>query len=408
MAEWSCEGGSRHSPGIGELDRRRMLMGGAAALAVLPGSLPGSLPGFLTESEAAGAAADTLGALAGRCGLRFGSAFDTEALDAPEYGELILRQSTHVGNLNSFKYDWLRGEGVTADFTNADRLLRVATHAGLPFTAATLFWNDYPPAWLKSQSTSELRYLFDAHVDEVVGRYAGRVAAWGVVNEPFAPWDNEPGHYRKGPWYAAFGPGYVARAFVRARGADPNCRLILNEAFCERRDWIGTAVRPALAGLVRRLRDDGVPFDVVGLQGHVQPQHGLDHPAFADFMNTLSTIGVKLEITELDVDDTSIGGTLAERDAAVARHYREFLGAVIEVDALDGITTWGLSDRYTWYREVAAAEKRAKPRAPRPLPFDESLLPKPAFYAIAQAFREGARHRAVGARIERSKAHNTP
>ncbi len=398
MAERRCEDGSRRSPGIGELDRRQMLTGGAAALVLLPGAQPVAL------SEAAGAAADNLGVLARRCGLRFGSAFDTEALDEPGYGDLIFRHSTHVGNLNSFKYDWLRGEGPSADFTNADRLLRRATDAGLPFTAATLFWNDYPPAWLKSRSTSELRYLFDAHVDEVVGRYAGRVAAWGVVNEPFAPWDNEPGHYRKGPWYAAFGPGYVARAFERARAADRECRLILNEAFCERRDWIGAAVRPALADLVRRLRDDGAPFDVVGLQGHVQPQHGLDHAAFADYMNTLAAEGVKLEITELDVDDTAIGGTLAERDEAVARHYREFLGAALSVDALDGIMTWGVSDRYTWYREVAAAEKRATPRAPRPLPFDESLLPKPAFHAIAQAFREGAIGPAALMRAERSKA----
>lgn len=344
-------------------------------------------------AEEARAEVPSLGALARLSGIDFGSAFDLEAIEDAEYGALIRRHSTHTGNTNAFKYDWLRNTGPEADFTRADRLLGFAEAAGLPFTAAVLFWNDWPPEWLKRESLARIRYLFDAHIDEVLPRYSGRVAQWVIVNEPFSPWDKEPGVWRKGPWYAAFGPSYVDRAFKRARAADPKARLMLNEAFCERRDWIGAAVRPALLALVERMKDTGVPLDRVGLQGHLQPQFGLDHRDYVHLMRRLASFGVTLEITELDVDDVDMGGTLADRDGEVARHYREFLDAVLTVPQLAGITTWGLADRHTWYHEVAKAENALFPRQPRPLPFDDRLQPKPAYAAIAAAFRAAARRR---------------
>lgn len=357
----------------------------------IAGAMAGAVAGPVEAS--AQTEAPSLGQLARHCGIKFGSAFDLEAIEDAEYGRLIRRHSTHTGNTNAFKYDWLRNTGPQADFTRADRLLRFADEARLPFTAAVLFWNDWPPAWLKTESLARIRYLFDAHIDEVMPRYAGRVAQWVVVNEPFSPWDKEPGTWRKGPWYAAFGPAYVERAFKRARAADPKARLMLNEAFCERRDWIGEAVRPALFGLVERMKDSGVPLDSVGLQGHIQPQFGLDHRDYVLLMRRLAGLGVSLEITELDVDDAAMTGTLADRDGEVARHYREFLDAVLTVPQLTGVTTWGLADRHTWYHEVAKAENPLFPRQPRPLPFDNRLAPKPAYSAIADAFRTAAKTR---------------
>lgn len=380
----------------GTIGRRRLLAAGGAAFAAGAAGLStadaardGPAPG-----GAVAAAGGGLARAAARCGVLFGSAFDTEALDHPAYGELIRQNSAHTGNLNSFKYDWLRSKGPSADFAGAERLLAFATERGLPFTAAVLVWNDYPPAWLKSKSLAELRYLFDAHIDETMQRFAGRVAAWVVVNEPFAPWDREPGGWRTGPWYTAFGPDYVARAFRRARAADGRARLILNEAFCERRDLVGAAVRPALLALVERIKHAGVPLDTVGLQGHLQLQHGgFDHADYADLMRRLAAEGVDIEITELDVDDSAMKGTADRRDAEVARHYEEFLAAVLQVPQLRGVTTWGLSDRFTWYHEVAAKESPLYPRKPRPLPFDEALRPKPAYFAIERAFLAAARRR---------------
>ena len=40
------------------------------------------------------------------------------------------------------------------------------------------------PDWVKHLSKSEISSLLDRHIDEVAGRYAGRVHSWDVVNEP--------------------------------------------------------------------------------------------------------------------------------------------------------------------------------------------------------------------------------
>lgn len=335
----------------------------------------------------AGAADDTIPPLfdaAAKCGLRFGAAIDREIFDDPQYAALAARHAAVIGNINALKFDWLRPNSFTADYTTADKLVAFAEQHGKPFLGHTLIWNDWPPPWLTALGRKEKAATFAAHIDEVMGRYRGRIATWVVVNEPFSPWDRQPGHYRLGPWFSTFGPDYIARALRRARAADPSARLILNEAFCERRDDIGAAVRPALLRLVKTLRDADVPFDAVGLQGHVQPQHGLDHDAYVRFMDQLAAEKVELEITELDVDDSRIPGNAAQRDAAVAEHYRAFVAAVMRVPALTAITTWGLSDKYSWYHEVAQKENPLAPHQPRTHPFDNAGQPKAAFHALIE------------------------
>lgn len=361
------------------LDRRTVIQRAGCALA-------GSMLPLVSPSFARDGNATSLAALAAQCSVRIGAAIDREVFEDDAYARLIAAQVNETGNINTFKYDWLRPTGPVANFEAADRLLAFAERLRLPFTATALFWNDYPPPWLVSQSTAERRKLFDAHADEVCGRYAGRISAWVVVNEPFSPWDHLPGHYRKGPWLDAYGTKYIARAFQRARAADPKARLILNEAFCERRDDIGGAVRPAFLKLVRQLRDGGVPVDCVGLQGHVQPQHGLDHEKYARYMEQLAETGVALEITELDVDDSAIPGRQSERAAAVANHYRDFVSAVLTVPALKTITFWGLSDRYTWYRDVAAKANPLAPHQPHALPFDVNGQPTAVVTSLEDTF----------------------
>ena len=65
-------------------------------------------------------------------------------------------------------------------------------------------------------SGAEREKFFDSYIEEVVGRYAGKLHSWDIVNEPFWPGHKAPGGYRLGPWYDTFGTGYVRRAFERA------------------------------------------------------------------------------------------------------------------------------------------------------------------------------------------------
>jgi endo-1,4-beta-xylanase len=270
----------------------------------------------------------------------------------------------------------------------------MAQQAGKPYTAQSLLWNDYPPKWLTAEPQAELQRLFESHLSEVLGRYRGKIDTWVVVNEPFAPWDDSDGMYRKGPWFKAFGADYIARAFRRARELDAGAKLMLNEGWCERADISGQKVRVKFLDLVKRMKDDGVPLDVVGLQGHLQPQFGSDDVGYVRFITDLAAQGVEVRITELDVDDSSFRGSQERRDQAVAKRYAEFLSKVLANPAVSSVCMWGLTDRYTWYSDVAkqqAAKTKSKLIPPRPLPFDRQLRSKPAYAAIAAAFRKNAR-----------------
>ena len=135
-------------------------------------------------------------------------------------------------------------------------------------------------AFERDKRAEKVRPVLDAYIDEVVARYRGRLQSWDVVNEPFWPGHRAPGGFRLGPWYDAFGADYVRRAFVRAAQADPKTKLVLNEAQTERDDEVGLAVRAGLLKLVADLKHAGVKLDVVGLQGHLQPQYPHDPARF--------------------------------------------------------------------------------------------------------------------------------
>ena len=69
---------------------------------------------------------------------------------------------------------------------------------------------------------------------------------------------------------------------------------------------------------------------------------------------------------------------MADRDAGVARLYRDFLTPVLAEPNVTALLTWGITDRYTWLNGLPYAS-RADGKPERPLPFDYDYNPKPAF-----------------------------
>jgi hypothetical protein len=69
----------------------------------------------------------------------------------------------------------------------------------------------------------------------------------------------------------------------------------------------------------------------------------------------------------------------AERDAAIADVYGRFTEAVLAEPVVRTFITFGLTDRYTWLQEDYPREDG---EARRPLPYDDALVPKPAYDAL--------------------------
>ncbi len=333
----------------------------------------------------------SLGDIAARGGFLFGSAA-AEAVDTDAaYRELYVTQTKLIASDVALKIGAIAPQPGPKHFERADRLLAFCNQHRIAMRGHCLVWNEWNPDWVKNMTKAERQAYFDSYIEEVVARYIGKLQSWDVVNEPFWPGHNAPGGFRIGPWYDAFGPDYVRRAFQRAAQVDPHTKLVLNEAQTERDDALGLAVRAGLLKLVADLKQSGVKLDAVGLQGHLQPQYPHDPGRFNEFLHKLADLGVDIYITEFDVCDDVFPDDIAARDAAVAQTAQQFLEPTLRHPAVKALVTWELADNYSFYRSMAKSKKPLSTRLPRPLPYDDQYKPKPLWTAMAGALGNARR-----------------
>jgi endo-1,4-beta-xylanase len=361
------------------VSRRRLLRMAAAGIAAGSGRVKADAPPA------------SLSAIAAANGYLFGAAA-AEVIDSdPAYRDLYITQTKLITTDVALKIGRIAPQPGPKHFETADRLLAFCASQGIAMRGHCLMWNEWVPDWIKAMSTAERRKYFDAYIDEVVARYSGMLQSWDVVNEPFWPGHNAPGGFRLGPWYDAFGTDYIRRAFQRAAQVDGKTPLVLNEAQTERDDDLGLAVRRGLLRLVADLKNAGIKLDVVGLQGHLQPQYPHDPARFSDFLHSLAALGVDIYITEFDVCDDVFPEDIAARDQAVARTAQQFLENALSHPAVKAVITWELADKYTFYKGLARQKDLTATRLPRPLPYDERLQRKPMWYAMARSFESTRR-----------------
>ena len=196
----------------------------------------------------------------------------------------------------------------------------------------------------------------------------------------------------------AFGPGYIERALREARLFAPEAKLYVNEFNLEYDSEEERARRYLLLKLLENLKKAGAPIDGLGLQSHLDLRKGSVSTVDLDaFLRDVEGLGLDIAITELDVKEADYVASVARRDALVADEIRRYLDIVLEARRLTSITTWGLSDRYSWLQVTPADLARfpgawaqgGGPGLNRGLPYDSSLRPKPFAEALRLAL--GAR-----------------
>ncbi len=331
--------------------------------------------------------AESLAETAARRGVLFGAAVEPETLDRdPDFAALVRRECAGLTPENHMKWNLLRPAPRRFDFAGADRLVEIARAQGMAVHGHALLWHEANPDWLARELSpgtgAEILY---EHIDGVVGRYAGRVRSWDVVNEAIERNDRRPDGLRRSPWLDALGPDYIPMAFEAAHRADPAARLVLSDYGFEYDDetWMVEKRGTTLERLAE-WRRDGVPIHALGIQGHLL---GDRPPAFGEalrrFLRDVARLGLEVYVTELDVNDQNAPGDVAGRDEAVAEVYGVFLRTVLDEPAVRMVTTWGLSDRYTSKTDMFPRPDGAPVR---PLPFDRDLAPKSARRVMAQAF----------------------
>jgi endo-1,4-beta-xylanase len=387
--------------GMPRLTRRHFLAQTAAAsLAALP-----------VRTLAQQASPDTLKSAASSRGLLVGCCVHAKTLQKDDaYAALVKQQMSILVAETEFKFGPLRPTPTTFFFDDADFLVNFAEQNGMQMRGHNFVWHRQLPPWFASYVTPQnAEQVLVNHIETVAGRYKGKIHSWDVVNEAIQVSDNLPGGMRNSPWQKVL-PNYIDIAFRTARRADPHAILTYNDYGIEAEDAASTAKRAAVLELVRGMQKRGVPIDAVGIQSHIaagvatpeimlpaaQQQHMTPLATYLSdydgslkqFMADVQSLGLKILLTEMDVNDRALPADIPIRDKIVADVYSHYLNLTLANPAVIALLTWGITDKYTWLNHEGA-RKDGQPE--RCLPFDADMKPTPAFDAELNALRHAPR-----------------
>ncbi|MCL2662498.1 MAG: endo-1,4-beta-xylanase [Oscillospiraceae bacterium] len=314
------------------------------------------------------------------------------------YNSVTAENSMKPGNVTPRRGEW--------NLSGPDRLVDWAEENNIRFHGHTLVWHSQSAPWLTEDSNgnpltrTEARENMEYFISYYVGRYAGRIASWDVVNEAFtdsvpesasgADWRNRL--RSNSPWYRAYNNGldeaagecpsdYIYDAFVFTRLADPATKLFYND-FNEESPGKREVIASMTEELNRRWRDDQrnndpnrLLIEGLGMQAHYWTDW-LDPNDVRDTIIRFAQTGARVAITELDLPIgrwNAFGEDSEENLEHQAKLYGELFRIFVELsDYIDSVTLWGRADHQSWRAQGF------------PLIFNRRLEPKPAFWAIAE------------------------
>lgn len=367
-----------------------------------------------------------VGAAVNRSMVTGGAGFRRSAEQNAKDIVLLKEQFNQISPENDLKWQLVHPrEGSDGyDFTPADAFVSFGLSNGMYLVGHTLVWHSQTPNWVFAgtnpppaatdaaisapaantnsaatnqpgrgrfgpgfgryngprASRDELLQRMRDHIHTVVGRYQGRIKAWDVVNEAIA---DGPGtnYLRNSLWLEIIGPAFIAKAFQYAHEADPDAILRYNDYGLE-----NPVKRRKLVTLIKSLQAQNVPVHAIGSQAHLNVSMSFE--TMDQTLTELATLGLPVHITELDVNSavggqrgfgadiagnaaTTEGGLVSEADKKLADTYAGIFRALLKHrDSVKVVTFWGVDDAVSWRAQG------------RPLLFDGTARPKPAFDAV--------------------------
>lgn len=367
---------------VSPLSKRALLKSLVAAgvVAVAPASRATLLRGSVSELADA-----SLRERAAARGLLYGAAAKTFELGDPAFSEALAREAGILVPEYEMKRDAVEAVRGRFDFSGVDALLAFAHRHRMAFRGHPLVWHLANPDWLvDALSSSRDSTLLTGYITTVVDRLRGRLHSVDVVNEALLPSDGRADALRETPWLKAFGPGYIDAAYHAAHAADPDLLLVYNDWGCEAGAPGNDRARAATLNFLERALARGVPIHALGLQGHLAAfGAAVDQNKLHVFLEQVRALGLKILVTEHDVDDRGGPTDAVLRDKAVADASRRFLDVMLGCEATIAVLTWGLSDRFL---EPAGWRETLWRGPPRELPLDSDLQRRAMWRAMAASF----------------------
>lgn len=324
-----------------------------------------------------------------------GVAVNMRNIANPEQIAIIKKDFNSITAENDMKPQHTEPAYGQFNWENADKIANFCRSNGIKLRGHCLMWHAQIGEWMYKDEKGNLvskEKLFQNmkhYITAIVERYKDVIYAWDVVNEAISDggWQGgrrgmgeQPSPYRNSPLYQIAGDEFIKKAFIYAREADPNVLLFYNDY-----NAADPGKRDRIYNMVKSMKEEGVPIDGIGMQGH----YNVYGPSMEDVdaaLTKYSTIVKHIHITELDIRaNQEMGGQLNfSRDGGnisqVVKTLQEDQYARLfkvlrkHKDVVDNVTFWNLSDRDSW---LGARNY--------PLPYDENYKPK-RVYSIIKDF----------------------
>jgi len=295
-------------------------------------------------------------------------------------------QATKKGNEIAAHFDIITPENIMKPalmqpkkgeflFHLADDMFAYAQKHDLEVAGHTLVWHQQSLKWLEDHASTreEAIAYMRKHMEAVMKRYHGKIAAWDVVNEAIkddiredtANWRS---HLRDSKWLRLIGDDYIQIAFQMAHEIDPNATLYYNDY-----NLNYTNKAEVVYHMVKEMRESGIPVHGIGMQGHYHTNTPIS-TVEASIKLFAKIPGIKISFTELDITVTGSeqrDALTVEQSILQAQKYAELFQLFKAYDHLiERVTFWGYDDASSW-------------RSDRfPNLWNHDFTPKPAFQAV--------------------------
>lgn len=260
--------------------------------------------------------------------------------------------------------------------------------------------DNYMPDWLIDSTWQEqaLDSLMQSLITNVMeaNDNKNKVAVWNVINELF----DDDGTYRTNMLWNKMGwesdssrligedkindkhPVFIRKAFTYCRSLTQQ-KLELRdfniESGINKYDNYNYKKNLAIYQLLTHMLNTGVPVDAVGIQGHISVGNNgwrLNDEILMQTVRKFKNLGIEVYITELDarIEDRIWSSVLAEMQKEDYYNYTKqaIIGGATQIHF------WGVQDGLdkSWITNE------------HPLPWDENLQRKPAYYGVQKALME--------------------
>jgi endo-1,4-beta-xylanase len=278
---------------------------------------------------------------------------------------LIAQQCNIIVAENCLKFGATEPQQNQFSWGSPDALAQFCQQNGILFRGHCLVWHQALPSWVTSGSFNRQQMLdiLKNHINNVVGRYKGKIVEWDVVNEAI---DDVTYGLRSTVWKDRIGDDYLDSAFIYAHRVDSNAVLYYNDYSGEGLGNKSDAIYNLVAGMKQR----GVPVHGVGLQFHTMiysPMGDIDAN-----IKRLGALGLKVSITELDISVPL--PSYPQYFLQQGRDYKTLMQIFLaNRPVCTHFITWGITDKYYWHASTSYGD---------PLIFDANYQPKSAYDSL--------------------------